>query len=140
MIDPAKEPIRYAAEIVGTDPFARTLGISIDEVRDSYTRVSLIIKDEHCNSEVRAHGSVLFAIADQALAVAANSRGYKAFSLETKINYFQGVKPGAVVVAEATPLDIRNRVSLWNIELRTDKGERIALAQGLAYHLVSQKD
>ncbi len=140
MIDPAKEPVRYAAEIVGADPFARTLGIQIDEVRDSYARVSLAIKPEYCNSEARAHGSVLFTLADQALAVAANSRGYKAFALEIKINYFQGANEGAIIVAEATPLDVRKRVSLWNIELRDDKDEKIALAQGLAYHFVSQKD
>jgi acyl-CoA thioesterase len=140
MIDPAREPVRYAVEIVGADPFARTLGISIDEVRNSYARVSLAIKDAYCNSEARAHGSVLFTLADQAFAVAANSRGYKAFALEIKINYFQGAPAGTIVVAEATPLDIRKRVSLWNIELKNDKGEKIALAQGLAYHFVPQKD
>ncbi len=140
MIDPVKEPVRYAEEVVGTDPFARTLGIGIDEVRDSYARVSLVIKDAYCNSEARAHGSVLFALADQALAVAANSRGYKAFALEIKINYFQAARSGAIVTAEATPLDVRKRVSLWNIELRNDQDEKIALAQGLAYHFVSQKD
>jgi acyl-CoA thioesterase len=83
---------------------------------------------------------VLFTLADQALAVAANSRGYKAFALEVKINYFQAAHAGSTIVAEATPLDVRKRVSLWNIELRNDKHEKIALAQGLAYHFVSQKD
>jgi acyl-CoA thioesterase len=136
MIDVALEPVKYAAEVVGGDPFARTLGISIDEVRDSYARVSLAIRDEYCNAEARAHGGVLFALADQAFAVAANSRGYKAFALEIKINYFQGTKAGDIVIAEATPLDVRKRVSLWNIELRNDKNEKIALAQGLAYHFV----
>ena len=136
MIDPIQEPLRYAAEVVGVDPFARILGINVLEVRDAYARVSLLIRDEYCNSEKRAHGGVLFALADQACAVAANSRGYKALALEIKINYLQGTNAGGVVTAEATPLDVRKRVSLWNIELRNDQDERIALAQGLAYHFV----
>lgn len=136
MIDPAKDPIGYATEVVGGDPFARFLGIRIDEVKDSYARVSLPIGEDYSNAERRAHGGILFALADQACAVAANSRGYKAFTLEIKINYLQGTQVGGTVTAEARPLDVRKRVSLWNIELRNDQDERIALAQGLAYHLV----
>lgn len=136
MIDPAKEPLRHATEVVGGDPFARFLGISIDEVRDSYARLSLTIGEQYCNSERRAHGGILFALADQACAVAANSRGYLAFTLEIKINYLQGTNVGSTVTAEARPLDVRKRVSLWDIELKNEKDEKIALAQGLVYHFV----
>jgi acyl-CoA thioesterase len=137
MTDPAKDPLRYAAEVVGQDPFARFLGIRIDEVRDSYARLSLTIGDDYCNSENRAHGGALFALADQACAVAANTRGYRAFTLEIKINYLQAANAGGAVIAQATALDVRKRVSLWNIELTNDSNEKIALAQGLVYHFVS---
>jgi acyl-CoA thioesterase len=136
MIDRSADPVRYAREIVGGDPFATFLGIRVEEVRDSYARVSLTIRDDFCNAAVRTHGGVLFSLADQALAIAANSRGYEAFAIEVKINYFQGTRPGDVVTAEAVPLDIRKRISLWNIDLKSQNGERIAAAQGLAYHFV----
>jgi len=131
-----KDPIQYAVEVVGADPFAKLLGIKVEDARDSYARMSLVVKEEYCNSEGRTHGGVLFTLADQAFAVAANSRGYMAFALEVKINYFQATRPGDIVIAEATPVDIRKRVSLWNIDLKTDKGEKVAMAQGLAYHFV----
>ena len=131
-----KDPIQYAVEVVGSDPFAKLLGIKVEDARDSYARMSLVVKEESCNSEGRTHGGVLFTLADQAFAVAANSRGYMAFALEVKINYFQATRPGDIVIAEATPVDIRKRVSLWNIDLKTDKGEKVAMAQGLAYHFV----
>lgn len=135
-VDRNEDPVGYAVEVVGGDPFAKLMGIRVDEARDSYARLSLVVRDEYCNSEVRTHGGVLFTLADQAFAVAANSRGYMAFALEMKINYFQATRPGDVVIAEATPIDIRKRVSLWNIELRTDQGAKIAVAQGMAYHFV----
>ena len=131
-----EDPIKFAAEVVGKDPFATLLGIVVEEVKDSYARVSLKIKEEYCNAAVRAHGGAVFSVADQAFAIACNSRGYSAFAAEMKINYFQGVSPGKTLVAVATPLDIRKRISLWNIDVTDSDGEKIALAHGLAYHFV----
>jgi acyl-CoA thioesterase len=139
MIDPKKDPIGYATRVVGGDPFATLLGIEIDEVRDSYARVSLTIKDEYCNAKARTHGGALFTLADQAFAVAINSRGHTAFGLEMKINYFEASRPGERITAIATPVDIRRKVSLWSIELRNEKSELIAAAQGMAYHFVREK-
>lgn len=136
MIDQSKDPLRYAAEVVGRDPFATFLGIEVEEVRDHYARVSLVIREDYCNAEARSHGAVLFALADQALAVAAHSRNVKSFSIEVKINYFQATRCGDKVIAEAVPVDVRKRISLWSVELRTDSGEKVAVAQGLAYHFV----
>lgn len=135
-IDRDADPIRFAREVVGgCDPFASSLGISIDEVADSYARVSLTIQNTYCNAEGRTHGAVIFSLADEAFAVAANSRGITAFALEIKINYLQASGPGDTISAEATPIDIRKRVSLWNVDLTNQDGERIAVAQGMAYHI-----
>lgn len=136
MVDINSDPVQYAVQVVGGDPFARFLGIRIEEARDSYARASLEIKEEYCNAEARSHGGPLFTLADQAFAVACHTRGVKSFALEIKINYFQAALPGDTITAEASPIDIRRTVSLWNIELKNPRGERIAAAQGLAYHML----
>lgn len=137
IVDIKTDPIKYAREVVvGRDPFASLLGIKIVDVRDSYARLSITIKDQFCNAEGRTHGAVLFSLADEAFAVAAHSRGITAFALEIKINYFQGSGPGDTITAEATPLDVRKRVSLWNVTLTNQKAERIGAAQCMAYHFV----
>jgi acyl-CoA thioesterase len=135
MIDREKDPVGYAREVVGQPPFAGLLGIKVDVARDSYARTSIRIAQEHCNAEARAHGGVLFALADQAFAVAAHASGYRTYVLEVKINFFQAAVPGDLVIAEAAPIDTRKRVSLWTISLRKDTGEKIGVAQGLGYHL-----
>ncbi len=130
------DPIKFAAETVGKDPFATFLGISVEEVRESYARVSMVIKEEYCNAAVRAHGGAVFSVADQAFAIACNSRGYSAFAAEMKINYFKGVSPGDKLTAECTPIDIRKRISLWNIDVTDSGGSKVAVAHGFAYHFV----
>lgn len=135
-IDRKTEPVRFAIEVVGSDPFSRMLGIVVEDAQDSYSKVSLKIKPEFCNSEARSHGGVIFSLADQAFAIACNSRGYMAFAAEMKINYFEATKAGDIVTAEAKPIDIRKRISLWNIEVRNQDAVLIAVAHGLAYHFV----
>lgn len=135
-IDRKAEPVRYAAEIVGRDPFSAFLGIVVDEARDSYARVSLELKPEFCNSAARSHGGIIFTLADQAFAIACNSRGYMAFAAEMKINYFEATTAGERVFAEARPIDVRKRISLWNIEVRREDSTLIAVAHGLAYHFI----
>lgn len=135
-IDRKAEPVKYAVDIVGGDPFSRFLGIVVEDAGDSYARVSLKLKPEYCNAEARSHGGVIFSLADQAFAIACNSRGYMAFAAEMKINYFEATKAGDTVTAEAKPIDIRKRISLWNIEVRNQDSTLVAVAHGLAYHFV----
>jgi acyl-CoA thioesterase len=130
------DPIRYAQEIIGRDPFSTLLGIRVEEVREEYARASLTIRDDYCNAEARSHGGVLFSLADQTFSVACHTRGHVTFALELKINYFEAARAGDVITAEAVPIDIRKRVSLWNIELTNQDRRKIALAQALAYHVI----
>ena len=133
-MDDPNAALKHAVEVVGRDPFASLLGISVEEARESYARTSIVLREKHCNADGRTHGGVLFSVADQAFAVAAHASGCVGFAMEVKINFFEATRPGDVVYAEAVPLDIRKKVSLWNVELTNRDGARIAFAQGLAYH------
>jgi acyl-CoA thioesterase len=135
MTDREKEPVKYAVEVIaGADPFAQLVGVKVEEAKDSYARTSLTVKKEHCNAVGRTHGGVLFTLADETFAVAVHARGLHAFALEIKINDFEATRVGDVLSAEATPVDVRTRVSLWNVDVTNQKGQKIAQAQGLAYH------
>ena len=71
-----RDPLQYAKEIVGGDPFAAYLGIVIEDVSTGYARLSLKVKPEYLNAVGRAHGGTVGMMIDQAFAVAANSRGH----------------------------------------------------------------
>lgn len=126
--------IEFAKEVVASDPMASFLGIEVEEVRKAYARLSLVIKPQYLNALNRAHGMALSSIVDQAVAVAANATEYQALVLELKINFLDAVSPGDTIIAEATPLDIKRKLSLWQVEVKDSSKNRVATAQALVYH------
>jgi uncharacterized protein (TIGR00369 family) len=132
-MDASAEGIRYAREVVGADPLASFLGIRVREVESRRAVLSLSPRAHHLNASGRVHGSTLYALADQAAAVAANAGETGAVLLEAKINFLSSCPADAELVAEARPLDLKRRISLWEVAI-TAGGRRVALAQVLAYH------
>ncbi len=134
-----KDPIGYAREVVGRDPLASFLGITIDEVRDKYARCSLLIKGDYLNAVERAHGGIIHALADQAFAVACNSFGVMAVALSFNIDYVAAALPGDTIYAEASSVNVANKVSVWDINVKDSKGGLVAAGRGIAYHKQAKK-
>jgi len=129
------EAIRYAREVVGGDPMARHLGIEVIEVEENFARLALEVKAEHLNALGRAHGIIVYALADQAIAVASHSGGGSAMVLESKINFLNGVSEGDRLLAETRPVERKRTIGLWNVEIRREgDGLLVAACQGMTYH------
>ena len=129
-----ENPIEYARDVVGRDPWAAYLGIEIDEVREGYARCSITVKPEYMNAVERAHGAIIHAIADQAFAVACNSTGVIAIAVNFTINYLASAVDGEKIFAEAVPVSIGRKISVWNIEVRGAQDKLVATGYGTAYH------
>jgi len=128
------DPVCYAKDVVAKDPMARFLGITADEVRTGYARCSVTIKPEFLNAVERAHGAIIYAVMDQAFAVASNSTGNIAVSLHFSVNYISAAVDGEKIFAEATPVNVGKKVSVWKIEVRGGSDKIIASGEGIAYH------
>lgn len=129
-----KDPVAYARDIVGGDPMAKFLGIEIDEVRQGYARCKLLVKPDYLNAVKRAHGATVYAVADQAFAVACNSLGTMALAVNLNVTYTAAAEPGEIIVSEAMPINLGRKVSVWKIEVKGADGRLIANCQGIAYH------
>jgi acyl-CoA thioesterase len=127
-------PIEYARDVVGRDPFATFLGIEVEEVRHGYSRVAVTVKPEYLNAVERAHGAFIHALADQAFAVACNSTGVMAIAVNFNINYLSSAVDGEKIFAEGMPLNIGRKISVWNIQVRSTDDKLIATGIGTAYH------
>ncbi|MFA5518624.1 MAG: PaaI family thioesterase [Spirochaetota bacterium] len=128
------DPVCYAKDVVGKDPMAQFLGIAVDEVKEGYARCSLTITPEYLNAVERAHGAIIYALIDQSLAVASNSTGMLAMSLNVSVNYVASARVGEKLFGEAIPVKIGKKVSLWKIDVRSTEDVLIATADGIAYH------
>lgn len=134
MSDLITDPVNYARNVVAKDPMATFLGINTDEVNAGYARCSVTIRPEFLNAVERAHGAIVYAVLDQALAVAANSTGNVAVSLSVNINYISSAIDGEKIFAEATPVNTGKKVSFWKLEVRGTGDKIIANGNGVAYH------
>lgn len=134
------ERVKYAMEVVAKDPMAVFLGIEVEEVRQAYARLSLCIGPQYLNAADRAHGIAISSVIDQAVAVASNSTEHRALVVELKINFLGAVLQGDTIVAEASALDLRRKLSLWQVEVSDSRGSRVAMAQALAYHSQDKHD
>ncbi|MDD2316995.1 MAG: PaaI family thioesterase [Desulfobacterales bacterium] len=134
MTQPHNANIEYARKVVAGDPMAVFLGIKLDALDLAYSRLSLEIKPEYLNALDRAHGMAISCLVDQAVAVASNTTEFQTLTVELKINFLAAALPGDTIFAEARPLDMKRSLSLWEVDVRDSRENRVAVAQALAYH------
>lgn len=129
-----EERLTYAREVVGRDPVATDLGIVVDSLEEGLAEVSLIPQARHLNALDRVHGTTIYALVDQAVAVAANTLPTPALVLEMKINFRRAALPGEKLTSRAKLRDRSRKISLWEVEVSNPEGNLVALAQGTGFH------
>jgi acyl-CoA thioesterase len=119
-------------KMLSLDPFSQWLGIEILDCEVGRCKVGLTIRKEMLNSMGKAHGGIVYSLADTAFGFTVNTHGRFAVSIETSINHIEALEEGDVIVAEATLESLKNKVGFYIIEVK--KGELlVALFKGVAY-------
>lgn len=111
------------------DPFAWHLGLEIIEVQTGWAQVAATVGPNGLNSLGRAHGGFLFAVLDEAFALAVNSIA-QAVALEVNVNFLAAAKEGDRLLGTAT-VKHRGRRSLV-VDLRLENCEGRLLGTGSA--------
>ncbi len=111
----------YAAE--GTGP---AWGMTIEEVRAGYARVSMPLRDDMLNGHRTAHGGVIFALADTAFAYVCNGANDTSVAAYCTITFLAPAGAGEVLVAEAEEILREGRTGMTRCAIRTEGGRRIA--------------
>ena len=87
--------------MMNSDLFSQWLGIKIIEIKLGKCIVKTTVNKEMLNGFGIAHGGITYSLADSCLAFAANSYGYLALSIDTKIKHLKKVKDGDVLKASS---------------------------------------
>lgn len=114
------------------DAFSRWLGISVDEVQAGRAVLSMTIRSEMTNGFGIAHGAITYAIADSALAFAANGHGRQSVSIDTSINHIESLKAGDTIVATAMENALKNKFGFYTIEIKK-QDTVVALFRGTVF-------
>ena len=120
--------------------FAQKMGIWVKEIREGYARAVKTIGEDDTIPVGRAHGAVLFALADIACGSAAVSHGYKCVTLNATYNFLRGGMAGDTVTAEAREVKYGNTVSVYDVTLTDQNGTLVGTATMTFYCLKEPLD
>jgi acyl-CoA thioesterase len=127
------EVLETLAKRFREEPYARLLGMELVELEAGRAAVRLKIGEGMSNLFGTAHGGVLFSAIDGVFELAANSYGTVAVALSMNVNFLAPAPSGMTVTAEAREVSRSNRISTYQIELRSEEGWLIASCQAMAY-------
>lgn len=119
-------------EFFKRDKFAEYCGIKLVDVSSGRARTEMEIKKNHLNGVNTVHGGAIFTLADFAFAVAANSYGQVTVAINVSITYMTAATAGKIT-AEAREISRNPKLSTYTIDVYNEKGDVIAVFQGLAY-------
>jgi acyl-CoA thioesterase len=119
-------------EFFKADRYAAFSGIELLEVEAGKAKARMEIREMHLNAGNVVQGGAIFTLADLAFAAAVNAYGNLAMSIETSIRYFKGIGSG-VLFAEARMVHIHKKLATFEVEVRNETEELIALFTATAY-------
>ena len=110
-------------------PFAAAIGIEVTEASPEEVRGRLEWSEERCTAGGILHGGALMSLADALGAVCAYLNlpaGATTSTIESKTNFFRGVREGAVE-GVAQPLHVGRTTIVVQTDIRDEEGRRVAL-------------
>ncbi len=128
--DPQARAEAIAAFMRIHEQLAVEYDLKLEKVGPGLAEVSLTVQEKMLNAVRLRHGGVIFALADFAFAVAANSHGQVAVALSAHISYPAPARPGDRLIATAREVARTRRTGLYQVEVRREDGTLVALFTG----------
>jgi acyl-CoA thioesterase len=100
------------------DDASRGLGMTLDEVRPGYARISMRVREDMVNGHAICHGGFVFAVADSAFAFACNSYNRSTVAQACDIVFVAPALLADVLVAEAVERTRFGRNGVYDVTVR----------------------
>ncbi len=116
-------------------PFSAFIGAEMEEMRDGYVRLSLLLQPHHTNPNGVMHGGVVTTMMDSALGAALGSlRGEEAkrnphATIEMNTSFLTSARPGDEIVVEGRVLRLGKSIAFGEAEARR-RGDDELIAKG----------
>ncbi len=121
--DLAKRVAHHMLSCEGTGP---AWGITIDEAREGYVRVSMRLRRDMLNGHGIAHGGMIFALADTAFAYVCNGSNHASVAAQASIVFLGKAEVGELLIAEAEESAREGRAGVTRVSVRTGDGRPVA--------------
>jgi len=115
------------------DKFSQWLGITILDIKEGYSKIQMLVREEMINGFSIVHGGIAFSLADSAFAFACNNRNNLSVALDTSINFTKAVHPGDTLIAEAKEIHNGRSTGIYHITITNQDNEPVAHFKGTCF-------
>jgi acyl-CoA thioesterase len=123
---------RVAHEMLAAEGTGPAWNLKIEEVREDYARVSMVVRADMLNGHGLAHGGMIFALADSAFAYVCNGANHASVAAQASIIFLDKVREGETLIAEATEVAREGRAGVTRVAVRVAEDGR-AVAEFTGY-------
>jgi len=117
---------RVAHQMLAAEGTGPAWGLKIEEVRQAYARVSMVVRADMLNGHGFAHGGMIFALADSAFAYVCNGANHASMAAQASIVFLDKVREGETLIVEATEVAREGRGGVTRVAVRTADGRAVA--------------
>jgi acyl-CoA thioesterase len=100
--------------------------LKLEEARDNYARVSMLVRPDMLNGHGIAHGGMIFALADSAFAYVCNGSNHASVAAQASIVFLGKAEEGETLVAEAWEVAREGRAGVTRVSVKTADGRDVA--------------
>lgn len=126
-------PTEIIDAMFNNDPFSQWLGIERIEEGPGHCTLAMTVRKEMLNGFGIAHGGISYALADSALAFAANAHGRKCVSVETSISHVLPVREGDRLITKVEELSLNHKIGIYTVRVVNQEDLEVALFKGSVY-------
>ena len=112
------------------DRCSQMLGMTVDESRPGYARLSMQIREEMLNGHGNCHGGMIFTLADSAFAHACNTRNHVSVAVSCQVEFLVAVTAGEILIAEAVEQFLEGKNGVYDVRVTSRDGGLVALFRG----------
>lgn len=125
-----------AARVFGlaaADPYLSATGITCVRGGAGEAQVQITLRPEHLSFNGTCHGGIIFALADTAFGLAANSHGLVAAGIDAHIAYQHAAQAGETLAAQAREISRSRKLAVYRVDVTRSDGRPIASFTGTVY-------
>ena len=117
------------------DRAAQGLDMRVTHMAPGEATIEMAVRGDMLNGFDICHGGYITTLGDTAFAYACNSYNEMTVASGLSVDFVAPGKPGDVLVAEAQEVSQAGRTGVYDVQIRTHKGEVIALFRGRSYRM-----
>lgn len=139
-MDPSSADAQAIAErvrdgMLTTDAAAHALGMRVLSISPGHASVSMTVRADMLNGFGICQGGLITTLADMAFAYACNSYNEMTVASGFDVDLLAAARTGDELLARAGVVSQAGRLGLYDVDVRNQAGERVAVFRGRSYRL-----